>query len=154
MIRRPPRSTLFPYTTLFRSHRPAVRTHVSKREDASHLERHFVRVHVVIGPVVQLHLEVDDRIASHGTARRGFLDAALHRRDVLPRDDAAHDLVQELEPRSPRHGRDPDPAVAVLAPAARLFLVLPLPLRPRLEGLAVGDLRLPDHRETFKARAE
>src|SRR2546429_6765453 len=64
MIRRPPRSTLFPYTTLFRS------------EDAGHLERHFVRVHVVIGPVVQLHLEVDDGIASHGTARRGFLDAA------------------------------------------------------------------------------
>src|SRR3989449_5088241 len=25
MIRRPPRSTLFPYTTLFRSHRPDVR---------------------------------------------------------------------------------------------------------------------------------
>src|SRR3989449_3381159 len=25
MIRRPPRSTLFPYTTLFRSHRPASR---------------------------------------------------------------------------------------------------------------------------------
>src|SRR2546422_4770697 len=25
MIRRPPRSTLFPYTTLFRSHRPAAR---------------------------------------------------------------------------------------------------------------------------------
>ena len=99
----------------------------------------------MIGPVVQLHLEVDDGIASHGTARRGFLDAALHRRDVLPRDDAAHDLVQELEPRSPRQGRDPDPAVAVLAAAARLLLVLPLSLRPRLEGLAVGDLRLPDH---------
>src|SRR2546430_13664112 len=27
MIRRPPRSTLFPYTTLFRSHRPALRTY-------------------------------------------------------------------------------------------------------------------------------
>src|SRR5438034_7456232 len=26
MIRRPPRSTLFPYTTLFRSHRPRSRT--------------------------------------------------------------------------------------------------------------------------------
>src|SRR3989442_6286131 len=26
MIRRPPRSTLFPYTTLFRSHRPAMAT--------------------------------------------------------------------------------------------------------------------------------
>src|SRR5256884_9181512 len=47
--------------------------------------------------------------------------------------------------RSPRQGRDPDPAVAVLAAAARLLLVLPLSLRPRLEGLAVGDLRLPDH---------
>src|SRR3712207_7090509 len=29
MRRRPPRSTLFPYTTLFRSHLPKVRTHVS-----------------------------------------------------------------------------------------------------------------------------
>src|SRR5690348_17829139 len=28
MIRRPPRSTLFPYTTLFRSHRHAGRVHV------------------------------------------------------------------------------------------------------------------------------
>src|SRR3989442_2786912 len=27
MIRRPPRSTLFPYTTLFRSDRPAARAH-------------------------------------------------------------------------------------------------------------------------------
>src|SRR3712207_8984796 len=27
MIRRPPRSTLFPYTTLFRSHLPLVRRH-------------------------------------------------------------------------------------------------------------------------------
>src|SRR5689334_24688728 len=27
MIRRPPRSTLFPYTTLFRSHRSPARTH-------------------------------------------------------------------------------------------------------------------------------
>src|SRR5690349_23338689 len=29
MIRRPPRSTLFPYTTLFRSHQPRVRPQVS-----------------------------------------------------------------------------------------------------------------------------
>src|SRR3712207_8122646 len=30
MIRRPPRSTLFPYTTLFRSHRPAL---IGERQD-------------------------------------------------------------------------------------------------------------------------
>src|SRR2546429_6078882 len=41
--------------------------------------------------------------------------------------------------RSPRQGRDPDPAVAVLAAAARLLLVLPLSLRPRLEGLARSE---------------
>src|SRR5438105_12100862 len=33
MIRRPPRSTLFPYTTLFRSHRPA------RRLDAGRIDR-------------------------------------------------------------------------------------------------------------------
>src|SRR3712207_8504051 len=32
MIRRPPRSTLFPYTTLFRSHPPA---HATRRGDGS-----------------------------------------------------------------------------------------------------------------------
>src|SRR2546429_4905643 len=31
MIRRPPRSTLFPYTTLFRSRRAALRTRVGQR---------------------------------------------------------------------------------------------------------------------------
>src|SRR5204863_5869111 len=31
MIRRPPRSTLFPYTTLFRSHRPGPRRRRSRR---------------------------------------------------------------------------------------------------------------------------
>src|SRR3989442_14610049 len=33
MIRRPPRSTLFPYTTLFRSHQLAPRTEVRVRVD-------------------------------------------------------------------------------------------------------------------------
>src|SRR2546426_5091189 len=34
MIRRPPRSTLFPYTTLFRSHRARVQ-HIDRPDDAS-----------------------------------------------------------------------------------------------------------------------
>src|SRR5690348_18196614 len=42
MIRRPPRSTLFPYTTLFRSHAP-----VGQRalEPVAHLEAHAMLAH-------------------------------------------------------------------------------------------------------------
>src|SRR2546430_5894005 len=36
MIRRPPRSTLFPYTTLFRSHKPLI---VSREEMEAEVER-------------------------------------------------------------------------------------------------------------------
>src|SRR2546426_5949335 len=39
MIRRPPRSTLFPYTTLFRSHERALPRH-PRRERLHFLERH------------------------------------------------------------------------------------------------------------------
>src|SRR2546427_906636 len=64
MIRRPPRSTLFPYTTLFRS------------------ERLLVRVHVVVGAVVQLHLEVHDRVARHGAALGCLDDPLLDRKST------------------------------------------------------------------------
>src|SRR3954449_13639607 len=37
MIRRPPRSTLFPYTTLFRSLHDALRSHTSELQSHSHL---------------------------------------------------------------------------------------------------------------------
>src|SRR5690349_24017439 len=36
MIRRPPRSTLFPYTTLFRSHRPQAGLHGQHQEGHCH----------------------------------------------------------------------------------------------------------------------
>src|SRR6266496_5530827 len=41
MIRRPPRSTLFPYTTLFRSHRPALDARSELRAAAAYLELHI-----------------------------------------------------------------------------------------------------------------
>src|SRR2546427_9527101 len=47
MIRRPPRSTLFPYTTLFRSHAPAVVDHQAVERGA--LQRHHIGL--VLGPV-------------------------------------------------------------------------------------------------------
>src|SRR2546429_7161734 len=44
MIRRPPRSTLFPYTTLFRSLRPRVRATGSQRFDRIDNERQRLEV--------------------------------------------------------------------------------------------------------------
>src|SRR2546430_9510223 len=68
MIRRPPRSTLFPYTTLFRS------------------------------PVHELDLDVHHRVAREHTVLERFLHPLLHRADVLARDHAADDVDLEDEP--------------------------------------------------------
>src|SRR5256885_10254340 len=59
MIRRPPRSTLFPYTTLFRS---------GRRQDREHLVRNAVPRRPVPAPL--RHLEGRDRRA-HARAREG-----------------------------------------------------------------------------------
>src|SRR5690348_18125720 len=47
MLRRPPRSTLFPYTTLFRSHRPAERRvdHLRERARPGHDVRRALAGH-------------------------------------------------------------------------------------------------------------
>src|SRR5256885_5180580 len=47
MIRRPPRSTLFPYTTLFRSDLAAQRSSVRLRGQLGHRHRHDIGVGVV-----------------------------------------------------------------------------------------------------------
>src|SRR3712207_6862311 len=60
MIRRPPRSTLFPYTTLFRSLGPrALRRHASRPLRLDHDER----LAGIVAPV-------DDQVGDAGTALR------------------------------------------------------------------------------------
>src|SRR2546423_9059216 len=54
MIRRPPRSTLFPYTTLFRSYRNGVGV-----SQALHCRRRFL-VRVLLAPVVAVQLHRRD----------------------------------------------------------------------------------------------
>src|SRR5438067_9621405 len=52
MIRRPPRSTLFPYTTLFRSRRPPVSREVDRHEWATERQCHAIpRVRVLAAAV-------------------------------------------------------------------------------------------------------
>src|SRR2546421_3907253 len=61
MIRRPPRSTLFPYTTLFRSHRELVALgqlhHHAERAPARNDRR-------LVHRIGRLHVERDDRVAA------------------------------------------------------------------------------------------
>src|SRR5258706_9374245 len=67
MIRRPPRSTLFPYTTLFRSH-------VARRRDAA-------RVHRLLGAHVVRRAEagVRRRLRRHADLPRDAEDDGEHR---------------------------------------------------------------------------
>src|SRR5256886_6232940 len=51
MIRRPPRSTLFPYTTLFRSLRFGKAVEISGREQQARRKARFVRLDGVLHPL-------------------------------------------------------------------------------------------------------
>src|SRR3989449_3668310 len=73
MIRRPPRSTLFPYTTLFRSHQDAP-LHLAHRELAlvvQHLE------HAELGRAELETRDAGARVALHGIERPGQNDPEL-----------------------------------------------------------------------------
>ena len=89
------------------------------------------------------HPHVDHRVAGEHAALQRVLDAGVDRRDVLLRDHAAGDLVDELVAAAGAGGLEVDDDVAVLALAARLADVLHVHLLDGLgDRLAVGDLRL------------
>src|ERR671910_1027632 len=112
----------------------------------SDLERHLGRVDLVVRTVDQLDPDIDHGVANDDAGIQRILDALIHARDVLPRDDAADDLVVELVARLVVV-LGVDDRVAVLATATRL------PHEPALDtlhaladGLAVSDLRTADVR--------
>src|SRR2546430_8895631 len=80
MIRRPPRSTLFPYTTLFRSLAGAVRL-----QDVLRLPAHVERV---------------GRLALHPVGQLERLDAGLQLRVVRPRLLRSEEHTSELQSQS------------------------------------------------------
>src|SRR5206468_5050921 len=84
------------------------------------LERHLRRVHVVVRAVVELHLQIDDRVAGEDALREDLADALLHGGDEVARDHAADDRILELEALAPGARRDLEPGVAVLPAAAGL----------------------------------
>src|SRR5256885_4700068 len=102
MIRRPPRSTLFPYTTLFRSHDRLEQLDAGLARRFAHcapgadFERERRGVDVVILAVDQMDFEVDDREADQRARLGGFPQPPLHGRDIFLRDVTAPDLVGGL----------------------------------------------------------
>src|SRR2546422_9583061 len=103
MIRRPPRSTLFPYTTLFRSFRPS--QHVGERL------LHHAHEHPARG-LVELEDDVADEAVAHDDGDPSLL--ALAREDV-----AAFDVPHLLDARRLR-----DELGRVLDDRVSLFLHL------------------------------
>src|SRR5918995_2708586 len=112
----------------------------------SDLERHLGRVDLVVRTVDQLDPDIDHGVARDNAGIQRFPDALIDAWDVLPRDDAADDLVVELV-ACLVVVLGVDDRLAVLAPATRL------PHEPALDalhaladGLAVSDLRTADVR--------
>ena len=114
---------------------------------AGDLEGHFRGVDVVVGAVEQDDLHVHQRVTGQHAVLHGVLRTGVDRRDVLPRDAAAGDLVLELvsRPVLTAERLEGDEHLGELAGATGLLLVGELDLVDRpLDGLLVGHLRLAD----------
>ena len=97
------------------------------------------------GAVDQRGAHVDQRVAGQDAVVHGLLDALVDRGDVLARDRAARDLVQELVAAAGARGLEVEHDVAVLAAAAGLAGELQVDLVDELrDRLAIRDLRLAD----------
>src|SRR6185436_2293768 len=112
---------------------PALRDRVLVGERAGDLERHLRGVDVVVLAVVELHLEVDHRVAGDEALHPRLLNALLDRGDEVLRDGAPEDVVHEREVAAAGEGLHADLAITELAVSARLLLVPPMPLRRALD---------------------
>ena len=94
------------------------------RHRAGDLEGHFRGVDFVVRAVVQLDLDVDNRVTGEDTGLEGALDTGVNRGDIFFRDRAADDRVDELVTLAGLVGGDADLDMAVLALTAGLTGVL------------------------------
>src|SRR5258705_1444966 len=104
------------------------------------LERHVGRIDIVIAAVEDGDLDIHQRIAREVSFDQGIAHALLHRGDEVARDYAADDIVDELEALATRIRLDLEPAIAILAAAARLGLVFALRFRAPLDSFFVRNV--------------
>src|SRR6185437_6092029 len=95
----------------------------------------------MVAAVEERDLEVDHRIARQISASGRLMDSLLDRRDVLPWDRPAKDIVHKDNAAAPRQRFHTDLAVAKLAMSASLLLMTALRLGMPADGLAIGHLR-------------
>jgi len=107
---------------------------------ARQLEGHFRRIDVVVGTVVEADPEVDHRVTGKIASCGRLDDAFFHGGDEVAGNGAAENVIHELEARTAHQGFQLDPAVAVLAMAAGLFLVFALRIGLGANRLPVGNL--------------
>src|SRR2546422_5112631 len=77
MIRRPPRSTLFPYTTLFRSHADAARQAIGHGDLGGAEQRHVAPAQQARGPRRVLGGEIGDRKSTRLNSSHGYISYAV-----------------------------------------------------------------------------
>jgi hypothetical protein len=127
---------------------------ILQRQRARDLERHLVRVDVVLRAVDDGHLEVDDRVAGDHAVLHRFLHAGLDRLRPLLAQALALDLPLELEAGTTLQRLEVGDDVAVLALAAGLLDVTALGSLDRLgDRFAVRDLRATNIRGNFELTA-
>src|SRR5690606_40358863 len=102
-------------------------------------ERDLLAVDAVVLAVVHGHPDVLQRVAGNRAAGEYLAHALLDRRDELSGNDAALDLVGELEAAAARQRFDPQEHLAELPGTAGLLLVPVVSLGLAADRLAIGD---------------
>src|SRR5262249_41768323 len=100
--------------------------------------------------VNDVHFHVDNRIATQHTVEHCFVDPLFDRRDVFPRNNAAHDLVLDGEALAALGGTDVHFHVPILTAAAGLFDQLANAMGAGGDRFAVRDLRFTGIRVHFE----
>src|SRR5690349_24150046 len=98
MIRRPPRSTLFPYTTLFRSRRRRKRDH--------HRQRRLERRHARVARPVRKNSGRSEEHTSELQSRRDLVCRLLLEKKKKKKKKTVYQEKYELEPMTARDGEE------------------------------------------------
>src|SRR5690606_34639633 len=121
------------------------------RHGGRHLERHLVRVDVVVGTIKHGCLQADQRIAGNDAVLHLLFDTLLDRRDVFLRNHTTHNLVGENQAFGDVAVcvhvwlREADPAVTELTATTGLTNELAFDFDVVFgDLLAIGNLRLTD----------
>src|SRR5258707_7214038 len=100
MIRRPPRSTLFPYTTLFRSHDLDVRRHPAALLDCERGPGDRADLHLVDLRVHEMQIDRKSTRLNSSHANISYAVFCLKKKKIST---DAHDIIQRRDAQTNAH---------------------------------------------------